>query len=293
MAYSAADPVVMASQDGPPTTTDQPTWQHSSQDILLRFDNVSMTYSSKDGPVEAVQDLSLDVRSGEFLTIVGPSGCGKSTLLNLLVGLDQPSSGRILLAGKPSHEQRTSIGYVMQNDNLYPWRTLQENVEFPLELRKVDADRRREISSDYLARVKLSGFEKKFPHELSGGMRQRGNIVRALCFSPDLLIMDEPFGPLDAQTRLLLQQQLLDLWRDERKTVIFITHDLQEAIGLGDRVLVMTARPGRIKALHSVDIPRPRDLAHIHERQEFRELLSQLGDQLADEITTARRSPGA
>jgi NitT/TauT family transport system ATP-binding protein len=179
------------------------------------------------------------------------------------------------------------IGYVMQNDNLYPWRTLSRNVEFPLEIRGVPAAERRRIARDYLRKVKLEGFEDKYPHELSGGMRQRGNIVRALAFSPDLLIMDEPFGPLDAQTRLLLQEQLLALWREEQKTIIFITHDLHEAIALGDRVMVMTARPGRTKAIYDVNIPRPRKLGQIHEDAAFRDLLSLLGEQLAEEIHNA------
>lgn len=254
---------------------------------LLEFNDLTKSYSTRDGEVLAVERLNLAVRAGEFLTIVGPSGCGKSTLLNLLVGLETPTLGSILLDGKPAQENRMRIGYVMQNDNLYPWRTLSRNVEFPLEIRGVPAEERRRIAQEYLRKVKLEGFEDKYPHELSGGMRQRGNIVRALSFSPDLLIMDEPFGPLDAQTRLLLQQQLLELWREERKTIIFITHDLQEAIALGDRVMVMTARPGRTKAIYDVKIPRPRHLAHIHEEAEFRELLSELGDQLAEEIHNA------
>lgn len=255
--------------------------------IALDFRGVGKTYPSDGGDVTAVKDLTLTVQKGEFLTIVGPSGCGKSTLLNLLVGLERPTAGEILLDGAPSYEQRTKIGYVMQQDNLYPWRTLQQNVEFPLEIRGVDAKRRSEISRGYLARVHLSGFEDKYPHQLSGGMRQRGNIVRALSFSPDVIIMDEPFGALDAQTRVLLQQQLLELWQQEKKTVVFITHDLQEAIALGDRVLVLTSRPGRIKSIHDVGIPRPRDVRHMHENARFRDLLSIVGAELADELAAA------
>lgn len=254
----------------------------------LVFDNVSKVFGGPDGaPVVALQDFSIDVSAGEFLTIVGPSGCGKSTLLNLLVGLDQPSGGTILLNGKPAWEHRLEIGYVTQEDNLYPWRTLRQNVEFPLEIRGVDAKARQRRSSELLSRVGLGGFENRYAHQLSGGMRQRGNIVRALSFGPRLILMDEPFGPLDAQTRIVLQQQLLDLWAEERKTVIFITHDLQEAIALGDRVVVMTARPGRIKAVHNVRIPRPRDLHHLHENVEFRSVLSELWDALAEEVASA------
>jgi len=260
--------------------------RHAAPPPILEFKSVSKSYVSARGAVRALNDITLSVRAGEFLTIVGPSGCGKSTLLNLLVGLDHPTSGEILLEGSKSVD-RLKIGYVMQNDNLYPWRTLQENVEFPLELRNVDARKRREISRNYLEKVRLAEFADRYPHELSGGMRQRGNIVRALSFSPSVIIMDEPFGPLDAQTRLLLQTQLLELWSQERKTVIFITHDLHEAIALGDRVLVLTARPGRIKAVHDVPIPRPRDLRHMHENPVYRELLTQIGDELAEEIAVS------
>lgn len=251
---------------------------------ILEFRNVSKHYDGVRGAVFALSDLTLDVRRGEFLTIVGPSGCGKSTLLNLLVGLESPSGGSVLLNGVATID-RTRIGYVMQNDNLYPWRTLSQNVEFPLELRGVPPHKRREISRQYLERVQLGDFADAYPYELSGGMRQRGNIVRALSFDPDLIIMDEPFGPLDAQTRLLLQGQLLDLWGQEKKTIVFITHDLHEAIALGDRVVVLTARPGRLKAVHEINIPRPRNVRTLHNDAEYRALLTLVGDQLAEEIS--------
>lgn len=258
---------------------------------ILQFREVSKTFQTQRGAVKAIGSISVDVRDGEFLTIVGPSGCGKSTLLNLLVGLEKPSGGSILLEGQREID-RMKIGYVMQDDNLYPWRTLQENVEFPLELRGVPATERTRIARDYLAKVQLSGFENRYPYELSGGMRQRGNIVRALSYSPRVIIMDEPFGPLDAQTRILLQQQLLDIWQQEKKTVVFITHDLHEAIALGDRVMVLTKRPGSVKAIHDINLPRPRDIRHIHEHPEFRRLLSTLGDQLEEEIMGTRATAG-
>lgn len=253
---------------------------------VLEFRGVSKSYATERGTVEAVRNIDIAVRPGEFLTIVGPSGCGKSTLLNLLVGLETPTSGNVLLHGSTKVDRR-KIGYVMQTDNLYPWRTLRQNIEFPLELRKVPAAERHAISQRYLERVRLADFADSYPHELSGGMRQRGNIVRALSFSPDVIIMDEPFGPLDAQTRLLLQSQLLDLWAQEQKTIVFITHDLHEAIALGDRVMVLTARPGRLKAVHDVDIPRPRDVRRLHNEPRFRDLLSLIGEQLADEIAVS------
>jgi NitT/TauT family transport system ATP-binding protein len=250
---------------------------------VLQFKDVTKTYRSERGSVKALDRISVEVKEGEFLTIVGPSGCGKSTLLNILVGLELPSEGEITLDGARAVD-RKSVGYVMQNDNLYPWRTLRENVEFPLELRGVPRAERRDISMRYLEKVRLQDFSDCYPYELSGGMRQRGNIVRALSFSPRILVMDEPFGPLDAQTRLLLQNLLLDLWAEERKTIIFITHDLHEAIGLGDRVVVLTARPGRVKSIHPVDIPRPRHLRQLHENPTYRGLLSRIGDELAEEI---------
>jgi NitT/TauT family transport system ATP-binding protein len=250
---------------------------------ILQFTNVAKRYSSERGTVVAINGISLNVKEGEFLTIVGPSGCGKSTLLNILVGLETPSAGEVVLDGAKAVD-RKAVGYVMQNDNLYPWRTLRENVEFPLELRKIPADQRRQISQRYLEKVQLADFADAYPYELSGGMRQRGNIIRALSFSPRILVMDEPFGPLDAQTRLLLQNLLLELWAEEKKTVIFITHDLHEAIALGDRLVVLTARPGRIKSSHSIDIPRPRNIRHLHENAVYRDLLSQVGDELAEEI---------
>jgi len=263
-----ARPVIVADQSASP---------------VLQFRDVTKTYKSDRGSVKALDRMSVEVKEGEFLTIVGPSGCGKSTLLNILVGLELPSEGEITLDGARAVD-RKAVGYVMQNDNLYPWRTLRENVEFPLELRGVPKAERRDISMRYLEKVRLHEFADRYPYELSGGMRQRGNIVRALSFSPRILVMDEPFGPLDAQTRLLLQNLLLDLWADERKTIIFITHDLHEAIGLGDRVVVLTARPGRVKSIHPVDIPRPRHLRQLHENATYRNLLSRIGDELAEEI---------
>jgi NitT/TauT family transport system ATP-binding protein len=266
------------------TQSVDPTFSHArDRQSVLQFTDVIKKYSSERGSVVALNGISLDVGEGEFLTIVGPSGCGKSTLLNILVGLESPSAGAVVLDGAKAVD-RKAVGYVMQNDNLYPWRTLRENVEFPLELRKIPAAERRQISTRYLEKVQLADFANAYPYELSGGMRQRGNIVRALCFSPRILVMDEPFGPLDAQTRLLLQNLLLELWAEEKKTVIFITHDLHEAIALGDRLVVLTARPGRIKSSHPIDIPRPRNIRYLHENSVYRELLSKVGDELAEEI---------
>ena len=171
-----------------------------------------------------------------------------------------------------------------QADNLYPWRTLRKNIEFPLELRGVPARERRERSQHLIHRVGLAGFEESYPHELSGGMRQRANIIRTLAYEPEVILMDEPFGPLDAQTRLILQNQLLELWQEDRKTIIFITHDLGEAVALADRVVVMSARPGRIKTIAPVPIPRPRDLFEIHNDERFRATYQTLWVSLEEEV---------
>ena len=223
--------------------------------------------------MQALLETDLDITAREFLTIVGPSGCGKSTLTNVIVGLFTPSAGTVLFKGQNHEGVNRSIGYVTQADNLYPWRTLRQNVEFPLEVRNVPKAERRERVERLIHRVGLSGFEDCYPYELSGGMRQRANIVRTLVYDPEVILMDEPFGPLDAQTRLILQNQLLELWQEERKTVVFITHDLSEAVAMADRVVIMSARPGRIKAIERVPIPRPRDMFEIHKDEQFRETL--------------------
>ena len=204
--------------------------------------------------------------------------------MNLIVGLFPASSGEILYRGRRHTGVNRAIGYVTQADNLYPWRTLRKNVEFPLELRGVPARQRRERSEHLIHRVGLAGFEDSYPHELSGGMRQRANIIRTLAYEPEVILMDEPFGPLDAQTRLILQNQLLELWQEERKTIIFITHDLGEAVALADRVVVMSARPGRVKTVAPVPIPRTRDLFEIHTDERFRETYRALWASLEEEV---------
>jgi NitT/TauT family transport system ATP-binding protein len=251
---------------------------------LLSIEAVGKDYHVRGNRVVALESIDLNVSEGEFVTIVGPSGCGKSTLLNLIVGLLRLSSGRILFRGEPIDGICTKIGYVTQKDNLLPWRTLSENVEIALEIRGIGSDERRKLARDFIARVGLTGFEEHYPHELSGGMRQRANIIRTLVYDPELILMDEPFGPLDAQTRIVLQDQLLKLWFGAKKTIIFITHDLVEAIALADRVVLMSARPGKIKSIEQVAIPRPRDVFKIHESEQFRAVYERLWQQLRPEV---------
>lgn len=252
---------------------------------LLSIEAVSKEYRVRGKKVLALDSIDLAVNQGEFVTIVGPSGCGKSTLLNLIVGLLRSSSGRILFRGNPIDGISTKIGYVTQKDNLLPWRTLIENVEIALEIRGVAVNDRRRRAEELIERVGLSGFEEHYPHELSGGMRQRANIIRTLIYDPELILMDEPFGPLDAQTRIVLQDQLLKLWLESKKTIVFITHDLLEAIALADRVVLMSSRPGRIKSIETISIPRPRDVFQIHESGEFRAAYERLWQQLRPEVT--------
>lgn len=234
--------------------------------------------------VRVLEPVDLDIRHGEFVAIVGPSGCGKSTLLNLMAGLLKPTGGRIELEGRAITGVGRSIGYVTQADNLFPWRTAYRNVAFPLEVRRVAKKERRDRTLDFMRRVGLSGFERHYPHQLSGGMRQRVNIARALITEPEMVLMDEPFGSLDAVTRGELQGELLGLWHGSRKTIVFVTHDLREAISLADRVIVMTARPGSIKEAVTIPIARPRDVFRIEADPLFRELYLRLTDLVLEEV---------
>ena len=257
---------------------------------IIELTGVHRFYHSRGTTLHALQDFTLSLQAGEVLTVVGPSGCGKSTLLNLIARLEPPTRGTLRFRGVEAQRADVEIGYVTQADTLFPWRTLIGNVEYPLEIRGVPKAERRARAAALLERVGLAGFENHFPYELSGGMRQRGNLVRALVYDPDIVLMDEPFGALDAQTRQLLQEQLQQICVEERKTVVFITHDLQEAIALGDRVVVMTARPGRIKTVRDVGIPRPRDLGRIHATPRFQELLGELWQSLRGEVVLADRT---
>ena len=236
----------------------------------------------------ALEDVSMHVREGEFVSLVGPSGCGKSTILNLVAGFLAPTEGAVLMRGHPVHGLNRAVGYITQEDNLLPWRTTVANVEIALEFRGMPRDRRRKIAERLIAQVGLAGFEHHYPHELSGGMRKRASIARTLAYEPEALLMDEPFGPLDAQTRVLLQDQLLKMWEETRRTVIFVTHDLVEAIALSDRVTVMTHAPGRLKREVEIDIPRPRDVFRIHAHPRFPRLYDLIWGDLREELVEGR-----
>ncbi len=246
--------------------------------LVLRDLHVAFA-TRRGGRVTAVEALSLAVRDREFVSIVGPSGCGKSTLLRVAAGLQRPTSGEILLNGVPVGGPGADRGMVFQSYTLFPWLTVQGNVEFGPRLRGVADHERRELARRHIELVGLAGFEHAYPKELSGGMQQRAAIARALANSPEILLMDEPFGALDAQTRALMQELLLGVWEQTHKTILFVTHDIQEAILLSDRVYIMTARPGRIKAEIPVPIPRPRTVdvldaeAFIHLRRQVHQLI--------------------
>jgi len=206
----------------------------------------------------ALDGLTLDIESREFLTVLGPSGCGKSTLLNILAGFEKPDSGKVLLNGVPIERPGPDRGVVFQDYALFPWLNIQQNVEYGLREKGLDKAETRAIARRFLAMVGLTGFERRFPHELSGGMRQRVALIRVLAIDPEILLMDEPFAAVDAQTRTILQEELQRLWMQTLKTVVFVTHSVDEAIYLADRVTVMTARPGVVKAIVAIDLPRPR-----------------------------------
>jgi NitT/TauT family transport system ATP-binding protein len=258
---------------------------------------VSKTFGVKAGGATerflAVDDVSLSVQAGEFLALVGPSGCGKSTLLDLLGGLTKPSSGQILLDGEPITGPGLDRGVVFQQYALFPWRTALGNIEFGLEAKRLPQKERRAVAFSHLELVGLSGFENRLPHELSGGMKQRVAIARSLAYDPEVLLMDEPFAALDAQTREALQDELLRIWEKSRTTILFITHGIDEAVYLGQRVAVMTSRPGRIKRI--VDIPRDfRQRAEdVRSTAEFGELRHQIWTLLRDEVQKAEQQDRA
>jgi NitT/TauT family transport system ATP-binding protein len=206
----------------------------------------------------ALEDFSLEIDDGEFVVIVGPSGCGKSTLLDIVSGLVKPAAGEIYIDGNAIAGPALDRGFIMQGYALFPWRTVQKNVEYGLEVKRIRKKERRPICRKFIDLVGLNGFETRYPNELSGGMRQRVAIARALAYDPEVLLMDEPFAAVDAQTRETLQEELLGIWGKTKKTIIFITHSIEEAVLLADRVVVMTPNPGRIKKIIKIDLPRPR-----------------------------------
>jgi len=233
----------------------------SASPAKLHIDHLGKTFHRKGSEVQALQGIDLEIEAGQFVSFVGASGCGKSTLLRLVDGLIQPTSGTVRLDGKEVHGAGTDRAFVFQQDRLLPWRTIERNVVLGLEFQGTPKAERLAKARELLQLVGIPKFATAYPHELSGGMRQRANIARALAVDPDVLLMDEPFAALDGQTREIMQSELVRIWQQNQKTVLFVTHQIDEAVLLSDRIIVLTARPGRVKADIHIDLPRPRDLA--------------------------------
>jgi NitT/TauT family transport system ATP-binding protein len=230
----------------------------------LKVEEITKVFTNKNGETLTVlKNFNMQVADGEFVCIVGPSGCGKTTLLRIIAGLEAATGGNIYVDGKIMNTPTPKKGMVFQEFALFPWRTVQKNIEFGLEYSGVLPEQRRKITNEYLKMVNLIGWKDKYPFELSGGMKQRVAIARALANNPEILLMDEPFGSLDAQTRNILQEELLKIWEKTHKTIVFVSHNIEEAIYLGDKVIVLTSLPAQIKNIYPVEIPRPRNRANI------------------------------
>lgn len=241
---------------------------NANSSVTVDVKNVSKRY----GDLEVLSDINFQVNSAEFFVVVGPSGCGKTTLLKIIAGLDTPSSGVVLINGKPPDLKAQRIGFVFQEDSLFPWRTVEENVRFSLEIRGLPIE---DKVKQMISLVGLKGFEHFHPHQISGGMRKRAAIARALAVDPSLLLMDEPFGDLDAQTRWIMHKELWSIHEKLKKTTIFVTHNVEEAVYLGDRVMVLTKRPGTVKRIIPIKLQRPRDKLS-REFINYREMIIQL-----------------
>ncbi len=258
--------------------------------VKIRIRNLSKIFETRHGQFVAIDNLSLDIPAGCFFMIVGPSGCGKTTLLRILGHLDTPSSGSVEIAaadtGNATDKPENSM--VFQGDSLFPWMTVWQNAAYGLTMRRKPRGEIKDVVGHYLARTGLSRFADAYPHQLSGGMRQRVSIARAFANDPDILLMDEPFSALDEQNKLLLQEELLRIWDETRKTVLFITHSVDEAVTLGDRILVMSAHPGRVKMVADVPFERPRHVLELRAQPEYGKLVYSIWGELRDEVQRAR-----
>ncbi|MGE0745543.1 MAG: ABC transporter ATP-binding protein [Rhodospirillales bacterium] len=264
----------------------------SDSDLIVDIRNLDMIFGTKSGRVIALENISMDIRRGEFFVIVGPSGCGKSTLMLLVAGILSQTSGTLLVGGKSLHGPYTEAGIAFQHHNLLEWRTVLNNVLLPLEIRGEKGPASLARAHELIEMVGLKGFENHYPHQLSGGMCQRAALCRALVCGLPLLLMDEPFGALDALTREEHQLMLQDLWLHDRRTVLLITHDVREAVLLADRVAVMSARPGRLRKIVTIDLPRPRD-QEISETVEFNRYVHEIRAELFDAGHARPRRGGA
>ena len=240
--------------------------------------------------ITAMRDFSLTVRRGEFVCIVGPTGCGKSTTLNLVTGLIRPSAGQVRVMGKPVAGVDRRVGFVFQSDALFPWRSVLDNVSAGPRYRGVPRAEADDKARDWIARVGLGKFESLYPHQLSGGMRKRAALAQTFINEPEILLLDEPFSALDVQTRTVMQDELLSLWSGTQASVVFVTHDLEEAVALGDRVVVLTASPATVKKVHAIDLPRPRVMSEIRYDPRFVEIARRIWQDLREEVDIGQRS---
>jgi NitT/TauT family transport system ATP-binding protein len=252
---------------------------------------ITKTFETHSGPVAALSDITLTVEPGEFCVIVGPSGCGKTTFLRMLAGLETPSSGELVVTSQSGRPPSNAM--VFQGRSVFPWLTVRQNIAYGLALRRVSRRERRKTADHLLDVVGLEKFAEVYPHQLSEGMRQRVAIARALAVDPDLLLMDEPFGALDEQTRLILQEELLRIWEQTGKTVVFITHSIDESLTLADRIVVMSAHPGRVKEIIEVPFARPRELTAVRSDPAFATLFTRVWTSLRDDVMRARGGDGA
>ena len=254
----------------------------------LETHRLSKVFSRRGAATEALREITIGIEPGEFVSIVGASGCGKTTFLRMVDGLIEPTSGSILIDGKEVRGPGSDRAFVFQRDSLFPWRSVLQNTVFGPEVRGDDMHAARGLAGRFLDLVGLAGFGRFYPHEMSGGMRQRVNLARALTFNPDVLLMDEPFAALDAQTREIMQAELLRIWQEARKTVLFVTHQIDEAVYLSDRVLVFTVRPGRLKQIIDIDLPRPRAL-EIKRTPEFVRYVDEIWRLIEEEVRQSAR----
>jgi NitT/TauT family transport system ATP-binding protein len=257
----------------------------------IRFAGVGKTFAIKSGPVNAVDDITLDIAPGTFFVIVGPSGCGKTTLLRMTAGLELPTRGTISI-GRASTD-RPANSMIFQGDSIFPWMSVYDNAAYGLRMRGVSEKEITDVVGHFLSRTGLTKFAKAYPHQLSGGMKQRVSIARAFANDPEVLLMDEPFSALDEQNKTLLQEELLRIWEETKKTVLFITHSVDEAVTLGDKIMIMTAQPGRAKAIIDVPFARPRNVLELRATPEYGTLVYDIWGQLKDEVLAAKAGEAA
>lgn len=250
----------------------------------VEISQVTHTFESADRSLTVLKDVTFDVASSAFVSVVGPSGCGKSTILRMISGLLAPTSGTIRIRGEAVNGIRTDVGFMFQSDAQIPWRTAIDNIALPLKFKGVDRSEREKRAYAWIRTVGLDGFEQSYPHQLSGGMRKRVSLACTLVSEPETILMDEPFSALDVQTRNMMENELINIWSRDRRTVLFVTHDLEEAIALSDFVVVLTARPARVKSIHAIDLARPRDILNVRTEQAFHDLYSRIWNEMRDEV---------